>query len=66
MKKCKFCNHSGYTEKREQVCTKYLLYVGEDKFEKPCEGFEFNLNNHHLILAGVAIILVVTIVICGL
>lgn len=66
MKKCKFCNHRAFTDRGEEVCTKYLLYVGEDKFEKPCEGFEFNLNNRHIVIAATAILLTMIVLICGL
>lgn len=66
MKKCKVCNHSGYTEEGKKVCTKYLLYVGEDKFEKPCGGFEINLNNRHLAIAVTTILMTVILMICGL
>lgn len=62
MKKCKFCSHSGYTERGEQVCAKYLLYVGEDKFEKTCSGFELNLNNKHLIIVTAAILLTMALI----
>lgn len=66
MKKCNFCNHSGFTEKGEQVCTKYLLYVGEDKFEEPCSGFEFNLNIKRIVIAVAIMLLMITLLICGL
>ena len=66
MKKCKFCTNSGYTEEGKQVCTKYLLYVGEDKFEKPCGGFEINLNNEHLVIAATMVVVTMILIICGL
>jgi hypothetical protein len=66
MKKCKFCTNSGYTEEGKLVCTKYLLYVGEDKFEKPCSGFKFNLNNGHLVIAAAISVVTMILIMCGL
>lgn len=40
MKKCKFCDHRNFTERGEEVCTKYLWYVGDDREDLPCESFE--------------------------
>lgn len=55
MKKCKFCDHQGFTEKGEEVCTKYLLYIGEDKVEQSCKGFEFTLNDKPIGIASIII-----------
>jgi hypothetical protein len=44
MKTCKFCDHFSRTERDEEVCTKFLLYVGEDKIESPCKGFEMTMS----------------------
>lgn len=64
MKKCKFCNHSGYTEKGEQVCTKYLLYIGEDKEELPCCGFEMTASWEMIVFwAGCVLCLIIIVAI---
>jgi hypothetical protein len=43
MKKCKFCDHRAFTDRGEEVCTKYLWYVGDDREDLPCEEFEIAL-----------------------
>lgn len=53
MKKCKYCDHRGYTERGEEVCTKYLLYIGEDKVELPCKGFEMTMDSKKIILSAI-------------
>lgn len=66
MKKCKICCHSGFTERGEQVCAKYLLYVGEDDFEKPCNGFEMQIRTRHIAVSAIVIILMGVILMCTL
>ena len=39
MKRCEFCVHHDYTENLEEVCTKHLIYVGDQKHDFPCKDF---------------------------
>ena len=56
----------GRTEKGEEVCTKYLLYVGEDDYEKPCGGFEMQIRTKHIVVSAIVFILMGAILICAL
>ena len=39
MKRCEFCVHHDYTDNLEEVCTKHLVYVGNQKHDFPCKDF---------------------------
>ena len=41
MKKCRFCDHRRRTDNGEDVCTKYLLRIGEETYDS-CENFEID------------------------
>lgn len=56
----------GRTERGEEVCTKYLLYVGEDDFEKPCNGFEMQIRTRHIVVSATVFILLAVILMCAL
>ena len=56
----------GRTERGKEVCTKYLLYVGEDDFEKPCNGFEMQIRTRHIVVSATVFILLGVILMCAL
>lgn len=56
MKKCKFCDHFSRTERGEEVCTKFLLYVEEDEIESPCKGFEMTMSPKKAAIVSVLVI----------
>lgn len=62
MNKCKFCNHSTLTENNERVCTKHLLYVGDDVDIK-CDDFEVYVKTESTIKIAVAVVLVIALMI---
>lgn len=63
MKKCKFCDHYGCTNRGEEVCTKLLLFVGDNKEELPCNDFSFRFDTKHVFVAILVMILVLLVII---
>lgn len=39
MKKCRMCDHCGYTNKGEKVCTKRLIYIEDIQGDFQCGDF---------------------------
>ena len=62
MKKCKFCNHRAFTDRGEEVCAKYLLYIGDDKEEHPCNGFETTISWKPIAFLAACLLCVILIV----
>lgn len=63
MKKCKFCEHIGRTEKGESVCTKKMVCL-EDLEEFPCSDLEITIDTKHaLFFFLIAVLLVFTIMV---
>lgn len=62
MKKCNFCDYLGHTEKGEKICTKHLIYVGDDQEYFPCEGFTFRVDVKLMIIAIVISTLVLSLI----
>lgn len=45
MKRCKLCEHHAYNEHNEEVCTKHLIYVGDDtELGTSCNDFTVDAN----------------------
>lgn len=59
MRKCRYCDHRGCTERGEEICTKYLLYIREDQIDQSCKGFEYTLDlkKASLIMVGLAVLI---------
>ena len=62
MKKCRFCSHRGVTDKGEEVCTKYLLYVGDDNEEIRCNDFEVSFNYRPMLIIAIIMITVLNVI----
>lgn len=62
MKKCKFCDHRAFTDNGEEVCTKYLLYIGDDKEELPCNGFEMTISYKSVVFLAACLLVIALIV----
>lgn len=62
MKKCKFCDHLGHTEKGEKVCTKHLVCL-EDLEEHYCSDLEISIDTRHVVFVLLMVFLLVFVVI---
>lgn len=52
MKRCEFCEHKGFTEKAEEVCTKHLMYLGDIEHDFVCKEFSSDLKFSNVALAA--------------
>lgn len=62
MKRCNYCIHRDYTDRGEEVCTKYLVYVGDEEYAY-CEGFEFQITTKKVLTAASIILLVLILIV---
>ena len=56
MKRCRFCDHYGRTDTGEEICKKYVAYLGDEN-DIPCGGIEVTIGAAALLVAVGAILL---------
>ena len=64
MKRCKFCEHQGFTEKAEEVCTKHLMYLGDIEHDFECKEFSTDLKASPVAMAAIALISFLVLMMC--